>query len=47
MAYRYAVVFESRAKLPDRVFLVNQAWGSVPVSFVQDEEAFNILFWSG
>jgi len=41
MTNRYAVVLESGAELPERAFLVNQAWGSVPVSFVQDEEAFN------
>lgn len=41
MTYRYAVVLESRAELPERAFLVEQAWGNVPISFVQDEEVFN------
>ncbi|WP_432216887.1 hypothetical protein ACREYJ_15735 [Pseudomonas kribbensis] len=41
MTDRYAVVLQSSAELPERTLLVNQAWGSVPVSFVQDEEDFN------
>jgi hypothetical protein len=41
MSNRYVVVLESGSSLPEREFLVSQAWGSVPVSYVQDEEAFN------
>jgi len=38
---RYAVVVESGSDLPDREILVSRAWGDVPVSHIQDQEAFN------
>lgn len=38
---RYAVVVESGSDLPDREILVSRAWGDVPVSYIQDQEAFN------
>ncbi|WP_339494669.1 hypothetical protein [Pseudomonas sp. RA_105y_Pfl2_P56] len=41
MTNRYAVVVESGSDLPDREVLVSRAWGDVPVSYIQDQEAFN------
>ncbi|MHA3735421.1 hypothetical protein ACXR0M_07055 [Pseudomonas sp. Eth.TT006] len=41
MANRFAVVVESGSDLPDRDILVSRAWGDVPVSYIQDQEAFN------
>ncbi|RFD26913.1 hypothetical protein CER19_20020 [Pseudomonas sp. GL93] len=41
MNIRYAVVLEAGSILPDRDFLISQAWGDVPVSYVQDHEVFN------
>jgi hypothetical protein len=41
MNSRYAVVLESGSALPGRETVVSQAWGDVPVSYVQDHEVFN------
>ena len=41
MSNRYAVVLGAGSILPDRGFLIGQAWGDVPVSYVQDHEVFN------
>ncbi|WP_092418662.1 hypothetical protein [Pseudomonas sp. NFPP07] len=41
MSSRYAVVLGPGSILPDRGFLISQAWGDVPVSYVQDHEIFN------
>jgi len=41
MSNRYAVILESESVLPERELLVSEAWGSVPVSYVQDQEIFN------
>ncbi|WP_455805261.1 hypothetical protein [Pseudomonas fluorescens] len=41
MSNRYAVILESGSVLPERALLVSEAWGSVPVSYVQDQEIFN------
>lgn len=41
MSNRYAVILESGSVLPERELLVSEAWGSVPVSYVQDQEIFN------
>lgn len=41
MSSRYAVVLEAGSILPDRESLISQAWGDVPVSYVQDHEIFN------
>nr|WP_288912674.1 hypothetical protein [uncultured Pseudomonas sp.] len=41
MRNRYAVVLDAGSILPDRAFLSSQAWGDVPVSYVQDHEFIN------
>ncbi len=38
MTDKYAVALESGGVLPERENLILQAWGDVPVSYVQDEE---------
>lgn len=38
MSDKYAVALESGGVLPERENLILQAWGDVPVSYVQDEE---------
>ena len=41
MGDKYVVLFYLESILPERDVLVDQAWGVVPVSYVQDEESFN------
>lgn len=41
MSNRYAVVLGPGSILPDRELLISQAWGNVPVSYVQDHEDLN------
>lgn len=40
MNIKYIVVIESESSLPDRRFLVGQAWGDLPISYFQDGEVF-------
>lgn len=41
MSRKFAVVLGAGTSLPERDHWVRQAWGSVPVSFVQDDEFLN------
>lgn len=41
MAFKYAVDFEEGFILPHRSDWVEQAWGDVPVSYMQDDETLN------
>ncbi|WP_053162415.1 hypothetical protein [Pseudomonas brassicacearum] len=41
MGSKYAVVLGQDTVLPERDSLISQAWGDVPVSYVQDQEIFS------
>lgn len=41
MNNKYLVVLEPDSVLPEREHMIRQAWGSVPVSYVHDDEDFN------
>ena len=41
MSDKYVVVLDAGSDLPERDYLISNAWGDVPVSYVQDEVAFN------
>lgn len=41
MTSKYAAVTGSESLFPERDYLIGQAWGDVPVSYVQDNECIN------
>jgi hypothetical protein len=41
MSSKYAAVLRRETSLPERELLIGQAWGDVPVSYVQDQECLN------
>jgi hypothetical protein len=41
MSDKYVVVLDAGTDLPERDYLISNAWGDAPVSYVQDEVAFN------
>lgn len=41
MGSKYAAVLRRETSLPERELLIAQAWGDVPVSYVQDQERLN------
>ena len=41
MSRKFAVILGAETLLPERDLWVSQAWGDVPVSFIQDDEVLN------